>query len=104
MGNNLCDTFPIQNDLKQGDVIVIAFQFIFRICHQKGPKYQEGFQLNGTHQLLIFADDGNILCQNINTIKENKEALLQSSMEVGLEVSREKIKYVIVPYQQNAKS
>jgi hypothetical protein len=53
-----------------------AFQLCFRICYQEGPKNLEGLELNGTNQLLVSADSVNILAENINTIKKNKEALL----------------------------
>jgi len=35
---------------------------------------QDGLKLNGTHQLLAYADDVNILGGGIHTVKENAEA------------------------------
>jgi len=47
-------------------------------------------KVNGTHQLLVYADDVNILGQSVHTIKENAEALVVASMEIGLEVNADK--------------
>jgi len=59
-------------------------------------------KLNGTHQLLAYADDVNILGGNILTLKENAEALIAATREIGLEVSADKTKYMAMSRDQNA--
>jgi hypothetical protein len=51
-----------------------------------------GLKLNGTHKLLAYADDVNLLGDNIDTIKKNTETLIDASNEVGLEIIVENIK------------
>jgi hypothetical protein len=60
---------------------------------------QVGLKLNGTHQLLAYADDVSLLG---DTVKKNTETLINASREVGLEINAEKIKYMLLSYQQNA--
>jgi hypothetical protein len=51
-------------------------------------------KLNGSHQLLVYADDVNMLEGSINTIKKNSEALVVGTKETGLEVNADKTKYM----------
>ena len=59
-------------------------------------------KLNGTHQLLAYADDVNILGGSTHTLKENAEALVAATRETGLEVSADKTKYMVMSRDQNA--
>jgi len=59
-------------------------------------------KLNGTHQLLAYADYVNILAGSIHTLKENVEALVAAARVIGLEVSADKTKYVVMSRDQNA--
>jgi hypothetical protein len=61
-----------------------------------------GLKLNGTHQLLVYADDVNLLGDNIETINKNTETSIDASKEVGLEVNAEKTKYMLLSRHQNA--
>ena len=58
-------------------------------------------KLNGTHQLLAYADDVNILGGSIRTVKENTEALVAATREIGLEVCADKTKYMVMSRDQN---
>jgi hypothetical protein len=53
---------------------------------------QKGLILNGTHQLLAYSDNVNIVGENIDTIQKNTNAILDASKEVVLEVNPEKTK------------
>ena len=59
-------------------------------------------KLSGTHQFLVYADDVNILGGSIHTIKENAEALIVASNEIGLEVNVDRTKYMFMSRDQNA--
>jgi len=59
-------------------------------------------KLNGTHQLLAYADDVNILGGSIHNLKQNAERSVAATSEIGLEVSAEKSKYMVMSRDQNA--
>ena len=59
-------------------------------------------KLNGTHQLLVYADDVNLLGGKRHNLNENAEALVADTREIGLEVSADKTKYTVISRDQNA--
>jgi hypothetical protein len=58
-------------------------------------------KLNGAHQLLVYADDVNLMGDNIYVIKT--ETLIGISKEVGLKVNTEKTKYMLLSHHQNTR-
>jgi hypothetical protein len=45
---------------------------------------------------LVHADDINLLDDDVDTVRENTEALLEASRDVGLEINAEKTKYMFM--------
>jgi len=86
----MSEALPVQNGLKQGHALsLMAFNFALEHAIREVPKIK-----NGTHQPLVYADDFNILRQNINSIKKT-EALLEACRKIGLEVNAEKAMHIV---------
>jgi len=103
VGKNVSDRFPIRNGLKQGEALSpLLFNFALEYAIRRVQINQDGLKVNGTHQLLAYADDVNILGGSEHTVKKNAEALVAATKEIGLGINVHKTKYMIVLRDQNA--
>ena len=80
----------------------MLFNFALECAIRRVQVIQDGLKFNGTHQLLVYAGDVNILGGSLHTVEENAEALIVASKEIGLEVNADKTKYMVTSRDQNA--
>jgi hypothetical protein len=83
---------------KYGDALsplLFNFALEYAIGGEGVQIIQGGLKLNGTHQL-VYGDDVNILGGSVHTVKENAEALVVATKEIGLEVHADKTKYMVM--------
>jgi len=63
--------FHVKNDLKLGYASSpLLSNSALEYAIRRVQVNQDGLKLNGTHQLLVYADDANILGGSIHTVKE----------------------------------
>ena len=71
VGKILSDMFSFRNGLKQGDALSsLFFNFALEYAIMRVQVNQDRLKLNGTHQLLAYADDVNILAGSIDKVKK----------------------------------
>jgi len=69
----------------------IRFNFALEYAIRNVHEYQEGMEMSGTHQNLLYDDNVKILAETTNTIRRNTEGLLWATREVGLEKTKRKL-------------
>jgi hypothetical protein len=102
VGKHLSDMFPNKNGLKKEDALSpLFFNVVLDDAISRVQVNKVGLKLNGTHQLLFYADDANILGGRVHTIKKNTNILAVACKETGLEVNSN-TGYVVTSQDQNA--
>jgi hypothetical protein len=76
IGKRLSDSFPTKNDLKQAEALSpLLYDFVLQYAIRKFQQNLVGRKLNGTQQLLAYADDVKLLGNNIVNINQKTETL-----------------------------
>ena len=60
----------------------MRFNFALEYAVKRVQVIQDGLKLNGTHQLLVYAVDINILEGSMRTIEKNTDALVVASKKI----------------------
>jgi hypothetical protein len=103
IGKYQSDKFHSQNGLKEGDALSpFLFNFALGYGIRRVEENQEVLKFNGTHQLLAYADNVDMLGESVDTIKKNRETIIYVSKNAGLEVNAEKTKYMLISCHQKA--
>jgi hypothetical protein len=63
--------------------VPLLLEFALEFAIRKVQENQEELEADGTRQLLVYADNVNILGEHMNIVKENKETLLHTGKEDG---------------------
>jgi hypothetical protein len=63
---------------------------------------QDGLKLNGTFQLFVYADDGDVLVGDRRAVKQNKDALVVASKGIILQVNADKTRCMVLPQERRA--
>ena len=79
--------------MKQGDdLTLLLFNFALEYDIKKVQETNSGLYVNGTHQLSAYADDVNLIDNDIRTIERNAEMLLNACKAMGKAVNTGKTK------------
>jgi hypothetical protein len=66
-----------------------TFNFALEYAIRKVQGTNLGLEMNGTHQVLAYADDVNLLGDDIKTIERNENMLSNTCRDIGLVVNKE---------------
>ena len=83
VGLFLSEAFPTHYSLKQGDALSpLLFNFALEYAIIRVQENRIGLELNGKHQLLVYADDVNMLGENFQIVMENIEIFIKACKDI----------------------
>ena len=74
--------------------MLLLFNFAVEYAIRKVQETNLGLDINGTHQVLAYVDDVNLIGDDIRTIDRNAGVLLNTCKDIGLAVNIGKTKYM----------
>jgi len=79
----------------------VLYRHSFSTLFKRRVQVNQGdLKLNGTHRVLVYADDVNTLGRSVCTIEKNTQALVVARKEIGLEVNADNTKYMVMSQDQ----
>ena len=80
--------------MKQGDALPPPpFNFALEYAIRNVLETRLGLDMNGTHQVMVYVDDVNLIGDVFRTIEGNVDVLLNACKGIGLAVNAGKTKY-----------
>jgi len=93
---DMSDSFEIHNGLKQSDALSpLLFNFALECAIHKIKKERKGLTLNGWNELFVYADDVDLIRDDIHALQSNTDVLVEACGEIGLQLNIEITKYMI---------
>ena len=87
--------------MKQGDALSpLLLSFALEYAIRKVQETYLGLDINGTHQVLAYVNDINLIGDDIKTIERNADMSLTACNDIGLAVNIGKTKYMEVGRHQ----
>jgi hypothetical protein len=92
---HIVNIYSIQNGLKEGDALSPSLlNFALEYANRRVQESYIGLELNRTRQLLVYAEDANLLRSNVDTTR--KKVLLDALKEDDLDVKTDKTMHMLV--------
>jgi hypothetical protein len=93
----------IWNGLNQGEgLLPLLFSVVLEYAIRRVQINQDVVKINRILQLLVYADDVNIMGGRVRTIKKNTQSLVSESTAFRQEVNGDKTKYMVTSRDMNA--
>ena len=71
------------NDTHQDAMSIVLFNFALEYAIRRVQETNLGLDMNDTHQVLTYADDENLIGDDIKTIERNADELLNACKDIG---------------------